>query len=420
MQQQDCLTMLLGFQGFRVAAVEEIAVMPAHSVLRVHLERITEGHVCGECGQAAPGYDHTWQEVQHLTLWQHLTFVRFPRYRVDCANCGVRTEALDFVEIRGPRVTCHLAQLVSELCKVMTNKAVGILQALNKHTVKDIDKQSMGKVQAGRPLDGLTVLGADEIAVGRGQKYWTMLSALEGPRGPELLNIVVGRKERSLKKFWKWFSAERAKLVTHVVMDMWEPFRNSFLKHCPGITIIYDKFHVIQHLMTALNDVRKTEMSKALGRFKKTLAGKKFVLLTRRARVRGKAREALNDILAASPKLLKAHLLKESFGHLWDYTYKGCALRFWRAWKAELKWSRLKPYHAFVRMVDAHLEGILAYCDKKVSLGRVERTNLTAKNVIRRAYGYGDKDYMKLKIIQACTPWMVQFRPWALAHSSVP
>ncbi len=202
--QQDCLTMLLGIQGFRVTAVEQIAVMPAHSVVRVHLERIGDGYyVCGECGQAAPGYDHQWQEVQHLTLWQHLTFLRFKRYRVDCPSCGVRTEALDFVGIRGPRVSRHLARLVSELCKVMTNQAAGILQALHKHTVKNIDKQAMGKVQAERPLEGLTVLGADEIAVGKGQHYWTMISAPEGPRGPELLNVVVGRKERSLKKFWK-------------------------------------------------------------------------------------------------------------------------------------------------------------------------------------------------------------------------
>lgn len=355
-----------------------------------------------------------------MTLLQHLSFLRFERYRVNCPKCGIRTEALDFVTIRGPQVTRHLSTLVSELCKVMTNKAVGVLQALHKHTVKDIDKQAMGEVQAERPLDGLTVLGVDEIAVGKGQKYWTMISAPEGPRGPELLNVVVGRKERSLKKFWKWFGPERAKLITHAVMDMWEPFRNSFLKHCPGIEIIYDRFHVIQHLLKALNDVRKAELSKALGRFKDTLSGKKFVLLARRAHVRGKAREALNDILAASPKLLKAHLLKESFGHLWDYNYKGCVLRFWAAWKKELRWSRLKSYHEFVRMVEDHLDGILAYCDKKVSLGYVERTNLTAKNVVRRAYGYQDKDYMKLKIIQACTPWMSQFRPWTAAHSSVP
>ena len=161
-------------------------------------------------------------------------------------------------------------------------------------------------------------------------------------------------------------------------------------------------------------------MGRALGRFKKTLSGKKFVLMARRSRVRGRAREALDAIIAASPRLAKAYLLKESFVHLWDYTYKGCALRFWQHWKAQLKWSRLKSYRHFVKMVDRHWDGILAFCDKKVSLGYIESANLKARNVIRRAYGYRDKDYMKLKVIQACTPWMAQFQPWTVAHSSVP
>jgi transposase len=418
--QADCLTALLGIQGFRVVRLEWQRVGKERSAVIVHLERNKGNYRCSECGQTAPGYDHHWQEVQHLTLWQYLSFLRFERYRVDCPRCGIRTEALDFVGIRGPQVSRPLARLISELCKVMTNKAVGILQGLHRHTVKDIDKQAIAEVQTTRPLDGLTVLGVDEIAVGKGQNYWTMLSAPEGPRGPELLYVVEGRKERSLRKFWKWFGKERAALITHGVMDMWGAFRKSFVKHCPGIRIIYDKFHVVQYLMEALNEVRQAELAKALGRFKKTLSGKKFILLRRQARVRGKAREALNDILAASPKLLKAHLLKESFGHLWDYTYKGSMLKFWSAWKAHLKWSRLAPYHEFARRVDDHLDGILAYCDRKVSLGYVERTNLTAKNVVRRAYGYRDKDYMKLKIIQACTPWMAQFRPWTATHSSVP
>jgi len=34
----------------------------------------------------------------------------------------------------------------------------------------------------------------------------------------------------------------------------------------------------------------------------------------------------------------------------------------------------------------------------------------------RRAYGYRDNEYMKLKIIQAGTPWMGQFRPWGWSH----
>lgn len=80
---------------------------------------------------------------------------------------------------------------------------------------------------------------------------------------------------------------------------------------------------MVRHLNEALNAVRKNELRRALGRFKKTLSGKKFLLLKRRTRVRGNAREALNVILAASPRLQKAYLLKEAFGQLWDYTYKG-------------------------------------------------------------------------------------------------
>lgn len=283
---------------------------------------------------------------------------------------------------------------------------------LHRATVKTIDKQALEKVQAGRSLNGITVLGVDEIAVGRGQTYWTMISALEGPRGPELLNVVPGRKEKDLGKFWRWFGAARARLVTHAVMDMWKPYRNSFKAHCPAVQIIYDKFHVIRHLLDALNKVRRAELGKAAGRFKGLLAGKKFILLSRQAHVRGKAREALNDLLAASPKLLKAHLLKESFNHLWTYKSKTCARRFFDGWVGQLKWSRLKPYRKFARMVEAHFDGILACCDKRVSLGYIEATNLKAKNLIRRAYGYRDKEYMRLKIIQACTPWMGVFRPW--------
>jgi len=419
--QQDCLTELLGFQGYRVTAVESFGRRPGLSGVRIHLERTGTEYACGECGRAVdPGYDHSWQEVHHLRLFQHHTVVRFPRFRVTCPVCGIRTEAVAFVRVRGPRVTRSLAALVHELCKVMTVKAVAILQALHPGTVKAIDRQVLEEVQATRPLDGITVLGMDEIAVGKGHHYWTLVSALEGPRGPELLNVVEGRSEKRLKRFWRWFGKERAARITHAVIDMCRAFEKSIRAHCRRkigkvvivARIIYDKFHVVRHLNEALNTVRKAELRRALGRFKQTLSGKKFVLLARHARVRGHAREALDTILAASPRLQKAYWLKESFGHLWSYCSRTWALKFWRSWVAQLRWSRLPSYRRFVSLVERHLEGILAFCDKKVSLGYIESANLKARNVIRRAYGYRDQAYMKLKIIQVCTPWMNDFRPW--------
>jgi len=54
------------------------------------------------------------------------------------------------------------------------------------------------------------------------------------------------------------------------------------------------------------------------------------------------------------------------------------------------------------------------YCDKKVSLGYIESANLKVRNVIRRAR-LPEHD---LKIIQACTPWMAQFRPWTMSFNN--
>jgi transposase len=395
----NCLTKLLGIQGFRVLGIS-MEFRKGRETVILDLKRVGGGFECEKCHRRIKKAHSSWMiEVQHLTLWQYLTFLRVRHHRVDCPTCGLTLEFLPFVA-EGARVTQSLASLVVELCKVMTVKAVAIFQSLHRGTVKTLDKHALEREQASRPLDGITVLGIDEISVGKGQTYWHLV------------------REKHLAKFWKWFGEDRAKNITHAVMDMWKPFRKSFLAKCPEVKIIYDKFHVIQHLLKALNDVRKQELRKAAGRFRGLLAGKKFILLSRGAHVRGNARKALNTLLSANRKLFKAHLLKESFDHIWSYTSKTWATKFFRHWVEQLKWSRLKPYHKFAEMIENHLDGILNCCDKKVSLGFIESANLKARNVIRMAYGYRDKEYMKLKIIQTCTPWMREFNPWINLHNN--
>lgn len=411
----DYFTRLLGIQGFAVEAVTQDRQGRQSRVI-LDIKRNQPRFICGECGHVSEdGIEYRERMVQHLSCWQHLSYLRFKQYRVKCPQCGLRVEELPFVQ-RYSRVSVMLGNLVYELCKVMTNKAVGILQGLDDATVKAIDKEKLQEKQASRSLDGISALGVDEIFIG-GKNCLHMVSALDGPRGPELIYIGKGRKEKNLKKFWKWFGRERTALIKVGVMDMWKGFINSFKANCHGIVILYDKFHVISHLLDALNKVRQQELRRLNKRLKSLLTGKKFILLSRLAHVRGNARVALNELLCASPRLSKAHLLKESFSHLWSYRSKTWARKFWRLWKDSLKWTRLKPYEPFVRMVDKHLDGILAYCDHKLPLGFVEATNLKAKNIIRRAYGYRDDEYMKLKIIQACSSLRF-FQPWIISFNN--
>jgi transposase len=82
------------------------------------------------------------------------------------------------------------------------------------------------------------------------------------------------------------------------------------------------------------------------------------------------------------------------------------ARAFFARWKDSLKWQRLAPYRKFAAMIDAHWDGIASYChpENKISLGLVEGLNNKIRVLQRRAYGYRDEDYLKLKIIAAFLP----------------
>ena len=117
-------------------------------------------------------------------------------------------------------------------------------------------------------------------------------------------------------------------------------------------------------------------------------------------------RHSLKKLLAANRRLNTAYVLKEQFGQLWEYQREGWARAFFERWRESLKWQRLKPYEKFAAMIEHHWYGIAAYCrpENKVSLGVVEGLNNKIRVLQRRAYGYRDEEYLKLKIIAAFLP----------------
>ena len=177
--QLDYLTRLLGIQGHHVTAFD-LGCRKERIAVIVTIARDHESHTCPKCGVIGiGGYDSKEFEVRHLMFWSTPTFIRFERYRGNCKACGILSEPLNFVDVRGPRVTAELAHVTKELCKVTTVKAVGDILMLHRHTVKAIDKQALQEEQANRPLDGITVLGMDELShrKGKGHKYKHMIRA---------------------------------------------------------------------------------------------------------------------------------------------------------------------------------------------------------------------------------------------------
>ena len=145
---------------------------------------------------------------------------------------------------------------------------------------------------------------------------------------------------------------------------------------------------------------QRTELHKAASRFRGMLAVKSLSITCAASPCarQGQGCFSFDELLGANRSLLK-HICSNPLT-AWSYKSKTCARRFFDGWVDQLKWSRLKPYHKFARMVEKHFDGILtAFCDKKVSLGYIESANLKAKNVIHRLTGYRDKDYILAQVI---------------------
>jgi transposase len=189
-------------------------------------------------------------------------------------------------------------------------------------------------------------------------------------------------------------------------MDMWEAFRNSTYKYAPQANILFDKFHIIRHLSEAMDKVRREEYKRVTGEDRKFIKGQRYTLLSHWENLTLEGRQALKKLLTANKRIQTAYLLKEEFSQMWDYNSETWARKFFDNWKQQLKWQRLKPFEKFAAMIDKHWYGIASYChpNNKVKLGFVEGINNKIRVIQRKAYGYRDEEYLRLKILTAFLP----------------
>ncbi len=237
--------------------------------------------------------------------------------RIECVQCGtVRQESLSFRADNGS-YTRRFAFYVGRRCRASTIKDIAEELHLDRHTVKDLEKQYMrGQLRrAGTPAP--KVIGVDEISIKKRHTYRIVVSDLVRKRP-----IWFGgqdRSEASMDEFFKWLGAKKSAGTRMVVMDMWKPFRNSTKSHAPQASILFDKFHVLRHLGEALDTVRKSEYSRLSGKDRRFIKGQKYTLLSGRENLTLEGRQSLKLLLAANRRLNTAYILKESFGQLWDY-----------------------------------------------------------------------------------------------------
>lgn len=355
---------------------------------------------CGECGEIGPIYDtceeRTWR---HLALGRSPFLLRYAPRRVGCSTCGVRVEQVPWAA-QGSRFTRDFEELAAYLAQRMDKTAVTKLLGISWRTVGAIVERIVAERLDPARLDGLTIIGVDELSFRRNHNYVTVVVDHLRSR---VIWVGEGKSSEALGAFFTALGPERAKQLTHVTMDMSAAFIDAVNTHAPQARKVFDRFHVQKLASEAVDEVRRAEVRAVAGTdAAKTLKHSRWALLKNPWNLRLRQGEKLAEVQRTNKRLYRAYLLKESLAQGLDYRQVGRAERHFDKWIAWAKRSKLKPFIKLAGTINRLKDGILAYVETGLSNGFTEGMNNKSRLITRRAYGFHGAQALAAMIHLCC------------------
>lgn len=376
----------LAVKDHRIVTVQE-----CEAGLEIRLDRKKSRKLpCSGCGERCRLYD-TLKERRwrHVPLWGIQTILCYRPRRVQCVRCGVKVERIPWGASKSP-LSLPLVIVLATWSKFLAMDVVAKLFGVAWSTVASAVKQSVDYGLEHRETEEVLYLGIDEISRRKGHVYHTQVYDLESGR---LLWSAEGRKEETLEAFFQFWGEERSARLQGVCCDMWKPYVNVIRQYAPQATLVFDKFHLIRHLLDAVNDVRKEEVRQLRKEDPQLLKGSKYIWLKNPWNLTPKQKQRLGQLEKLNLKINRAYLLKELFRQLWEYKSKGWAKKFLNKWFWWATHSRLKPIRDFAWLLRRHEEDILSWFDCPIDNGAVEAMNNNAKSLSHRARGFRTENW---------------------------
>jgi transposase len=364
----------------------------------LHVEKNTSEERCSFCGFSS-SHVHDWRtrKVRDLSVLGKplYLFVRVNRYR--CHNCN-ELFSQSFESIRpNKQQTNRYREYLYEMCHGSTIQEVSKKEKMPYTTVerifysiaKEKEMDHLDKVETDLGNNDI-VISLDEIAVRKGHRYETVLMDVQS-------GCVLGMEhQRSYDSTKNLLTKDilSNKSIHTVVLDMWDPFHKAVKSIYPEACIVIDKYHVVQKVTQALDQVRKKIPGLKKGRFKLLKGSEKLTV---------KEKDQLDVMLEEHLELSYAYFLKELFRDVYqapDYDTAETLLQEW----IQLAWSSpFSIFHQVAKTIENWRAPILQYFLTPFTNGRIEGTNHKIKNIKRRAYGFRNLERFRLRVFLECT-----------------
>lgn len=400
MRASSLLRMLIGVVG---TVVTGIAMEDGALVVDVRpTGRRTR---CSGCGRRRPPGPVATEarEWRHLDLAGVVLRLRYDLRRVSCPKCGVVVESVPWSSDVRARFTDDFDDEVGHLAQRCDKTSIETMLGIAWRTVGTCIERVMRRRGRGNSLDGLSLIGVDEISYRKHHHYLTLVADhVEG-------RIVWGKEGKdaeTLKAFFEALGEERRKEIKVVSMDMSAAYINAVREALPDTQIVFDRFHVQALASKALDETRRDlwqELRRSDPAAAKILKRSRWALLKDPVNHTEAERAKLSEIQRGNLSLYRGYLLKAQLGDILDRRQVNVVRALLLRWISWALRSRLPAFVRTAQTIRQYLEEIVAYIRWRVTNGLVEGLNNKARLLTRRAYGFHSADAVLAMIMLCCS-----------------
>jgi transposase len=357
---------------------------------------------CPTCANVLSCRDHSEPRA-----WRHLDSCQFKTYlharipRVNCPEHGVLQVDVPWALARSRFTALMECLIIQVLLKAATVKGACELLDLKWDAVWGVLQRAVFRGRERKQALKIPHLGVDEKAFRKGHSYMTVVCDLD--RGT-VEYVGKDRKIESLEAFWTSLTPEQREAVECVTMDMWQAYETATRRHVPDAEkkIVFDRFHIMQHMVEAVDKVRRQEHKALAADGDQTLKSSRYKWLTSRENLPERFHPEFNKLRRMNLKTARAWAYKEDLRHLWTYVSTAWARKFFEKWYEAAIRSRLEPVKRVAKMLKRKLDNILTYCRQPFTNATAEGLNSKIMAIKRRAGGYRNELHFETVIYFFC------------------
>jgi len=365
--------------------------------LHLTIKQKRESYRCSRCGSSRiHGQGSRPRSFRAPSIGCKPIWIDFAVPVVLCRDCGVEAQVrIRFAEPRR-RHTRSFARQILSLLEIATTWDVARHLGVSWDLVRVIEQGYLERHFSKPNLRSLRTIAIDEIYSGKKGKYLTLVLDLQSGA---IVFVGEGKGAAALEPFWKRLRASHAQ-VKAVAIDMSQAYINAVSRHLPKAVLVFDHFHVIKLYNEKLTELRRQLYREATDLQKEVLKGIRWLLLKHFENLDEDKREPqrLWKALELNAPLATAYYLKDWLHEIWNQSSKADAAVELKEWIQAAEATGIPILQRFAKTLRRHRRGILGYYDYRISTGPLEGTNNKIKTLTRSAYGYRNKEYLRLKL----------------------